>query len=519
MHALSPHEETEPATSPGSLGQELLTIAEPAKHLIVGRVVDTMHPGIEVCHGVQTALGRTVRVQRPAAGTSPAIAERLRREAARLAQLDHPNILPIYDVIEDSGTIAVVTPDVPGRRWDERLSQPHRVRTDFDVEDVLTWHTRVLLQVCNAVQFAHERGIVHRDLRPENIWIGDVGEVYLSRWALAAPERDCVPLTTEELAELGNASFIAPEMVMRSAGHVGPHTDVYQLGGLLYLILTGEPPHSSESIDDAVRHVLFRDPPLPDDAPAALSRVCKRALNRNPRARQPNVAAFRKDLEQALSQRSAWTTAARADQQFDVLRRLLHQPHPDRGQVFQTYGALRLGYRRALQQAPGLPGAKLRLGRATELVVAHLHQQGDEDAGAAILAESEGRLVEAPPTPRQAQPEPGPTYGTDRMLLCVVLWWTPLLLAAIALTGPGSMWVAPACCVAAGSGAAVLNRMGAYEAGRPQHPWLAWAPLVLGVCLATAALLGATALTMGGIAVIGAALVASAIGLGPRRSP
>ncbi len=352
----------------------------------VGELLTHRGPDLEIRLGSQCALGRPVLVLQPAPHAPPEVEDDLRAEARLLARLDHPNILPVHAIIEDEGGVQVLVASVPGATWDRRLSQPHVLRDSFGATDVLAWHVRVLLDVCQAVKFAHDHGYLHRGLAPESVWIGDLGEVYLIDWALAVPRRAATPLGMAEQLTLRSAGYQPPEMLLGEAGTISERTDVYQLGGLLYRVLTGQAPHEDQDEGDGtLKNVLFRDPPIPHDAPPPLARVCKRALSRNPSARYPDVTSFAQALSGALAQRGAWQVAARADAHFDTLQRLLREPDVDIAAVYRTFGALRLGYEQALEEAPELQSAGLRLTRAAELVVQHLIERADFSAAEAVV--------------------------------------------------------------------------------------------------------------------------------------
>jgi len=374
-------------TVPRPAGSALDGLTEHGPRVRVGPVRTVRAPGLEEREGVQRSLARPVKVLQPAPDAPQEVADDLRAEARLLGRLDHPNILPIHAVLDDEDGLQVLVASVPGATWEQRLSQPHVLRDAFGASDVLAWHGRVLLEVCRAVRFAHEHGYLHRGISAEAVWIGDLGEVYLVDWALAVPSRGALPLARTQLTDLRSAGYQPPEMIMRSAGRVSVRTDVYQLGGLLYRILTGSPPHEEhDDVDEILKNVLFRDPPIPHDAPPPLARVCKRALSRNPEARYADVASFAAALEEALAQRGAWQIAAQADAHFDTLQRLLREDPVDTAAVYRTFGAVRLGYEQVLADAPELQSAGLRLDRAAEMFVQHLIEAQDLPAAEAVLS-------------------------------------------------------------------------------------------------------------------------------------
>ncbi len=486
---------TIPAREDGALADALAGLSGQGERFLEGEVLEVRPPGIEMRRAIQTSLGRPVILQRPVEGAPEPVIRSLRREARLLARLDHPNILPVHDVIDDVDGLVAVSPEVPGRPWSAWLGRPHVLRARFGEEDVLAWHVRVLLRVCAAVAHAHALGVIHRDLRPGCIWIGEEGQVYVAHWSLACRTGEATPLTDDEASRLGRAAHFAPEMVLRSAGRVGPRTDVYQLGGLLYEVLTGSPPHPGDDPDEAVRHVLFHDPQLPDDVPPSLARVCQRALSRNPAARHPDVEAFQADLEQALAQRAAWATAREADHHLERLRHLLRDPEADRVAIYRTWGAIRLGYLTAAEGAPDLAACRFRLGVAADTLVSWQLERGDEAGAQAVLdglddppAAAVERL-EAHRRGRGPVRAPG-AAELDRQrstwfAAVLSMVWVPLPLLALAT--PDGPWSAPGQ-IAGTLAMSVL----AWAAGRWMGPglpaeapssrlvaWMTWGPLAL----------------------------------------
>src|SRR5690606_34487297 len=178
--------------------------------------------------------------------------EKLLEEAWIHGALEHPNIVPVHDIELDSrGRPQVALKRIEGRHWGDLIANPERVASSFRMNDILEWNLRVLAQVCQAVHYAHARGFIHRDLKPENVMIGEFGEVYVGDWGLALalkpdprgrwPDIE----TTTDIA--GTLAYMAPEMLAGSSHRLGPHTDIYLLGGILYEILTGDVPHRGDS--------------------------------------------------------------------------------------------------------------------------------------------------------------------------------------------------------------------------------------------------------------------------------
>ncbi len=109
-------------------------------------------------------------------------------------------------------------------------------------------NVEILMKVCDAIRFAHDRGVIHRDIKPQNIMVGKFGEVSVMDWgiALRLPEGTQIP-GMAKISPSGTPAYMAPEMATGNANEIGWHTDVYLLGAVLYEIITGEPPHPAPS--------------------------------------------------------------------------------------------------------------------------------------------------------------------------------------------------------------------------------------------------------------------------------
>jgi tetratricopeptide (TPR) repeat protein len=206
---------------------------------------------------------------------------------------------------------------VRGRAWDAII------REDLDrltVPEFLARHLPTLVTVAQAIAFAHSRGVVHRDLKPSQVMIGDFGETYLMDWGLSlvydeAAFRQHVPgapalaapTRASATAPAGTGVFMAPEQTESTAERIGPWTDLYQLGGCLYYLLTGRFPHPGADMAEAMAHAAFGDVAPPEEAnpgrdiPPFLSALAMRALAREPAARVPSARTFQAELADWLS--------------------------------------------------------------------------------------------------------------------------------------------------------------------------------------------------------------------------
>ena len=207
--------------------------------------------------------------------------ERILREARILASLEHPGIVPIHDVgtLAD-GQLFYVMKRVRGERIDDFVRTPHS-RTEL---------LRSFLQLCDAVAFAHAAGVIHRDLKPQNVMLGAFGEVLVLDWGVARASRAPSP-TIEPAAGTvaGTPGYMAPEQM---SGVADERADVYGLGGLLFFLLTRQHPSAGTQADQQW--------PNGATVPSALRAICERARAHAPEARYQSVASIAADVANYL---------------------------------------------------------------------------------------------------------------------------------------------------------------------------------------------------------------------------
>ncbi len=267
-----------------------------------------------VWSGAQTRLSRPVAVKvarRPDALDQ----SRLFREAKLTARLEHPNIVPIHDVIgELDGCVRVVMKHLRGEPWSRIMEDAARVRESFG-EELFEWNLRVLCDVARAAAFAHEHGIVHRDIKPSNVMIGHRGEVTLLDWGVAASwgEGDADLPQVDDAPIAGTLAYMSPEQLEGDADAQGPWSDVFQLGATLYQVISGEPPFASQDPDRARAQPRKRAyAPLAADVPDELRALVDAALQPDVTERMLSADEFRAGVEDFLRHRGSSTLASSA---------------------------------------------------------------------------------------------------------------------------------------------------------------------------------------------------------------
>jgi WD40 repeat protein len=230
---------------------------------------------------------------------SAADVERFRREAEAAAQLDHPHIVPIYEVGEWRATEASMgVPYFSMKLIDGGSLAENLPRFAKDARAA----ARLVAAAAQAVHHAHQRGILHRDLKPANILLDARGEPYVSDFGLAKRTEGDRALT-QSGAIVGTPGYLAPEQA-RAEKVLSTAVDVYSLGAILYELLTGRPPFRADTPLDTVRDVLQKEPEVPRSVNPRVDRdletICLKCLRKDPEQRYASAEALAEDLERYL---------------------------------------------------------------------------------------------------------------------------------------------------------------------------------------------------------------------------
>ena len=270
----------------------------------VGRVVDAL----------DTAIGRRValKVLRPTAAEDRVRTARFLREGRVTARLEHPSVIPVYDVgslVDGSSFYSMRI--VKRLSLREVLSDPQR-----GAKLSLTRLCAILVQVCRGLSYAHARGVIHRDLKPENILLGDYGETYIADWGLckvvgeeeppvrAGEQAATTELATQIGATLGTPGYMSPEQASGSWGGVDGRSDLFSLGVILYEALTGQRPFIGPSVVAVMTATITDEPPAPreinPDCPLVLEDLCRKLLGKKREARPSSAAEVAEEIEAFL---------------------------------------------------------------------------------------------------------------------------------------------------------------------------------------------------------------------------
>jgi len=288
------------------------------KRLSFGGEIDSGGVGI-IRKAFDSNLLRTVAVKMllPEHAQDESLRGRLVEEAQITSQLKHPHIVAVHELANDRYDELFFSMDfVEGKTLTDILEETELAeRTNKQLFE----HLQIFLKVCDAVAYAHSRGIIHRDLKPSNVMVGKFGAVYVLDWGIAR-KKDKHRLFDLDTADgkkaqeryrikagqsPGTWKYMAPEQAAHDGGELDERTDVFQLGGVLYQILTHEPPYEAESLVELVEHVLearIKPPEQRVEArmPLRLCQIATRTLRCAQDERYQSVLELEEEVERYI---------------------------------------------------------------------------------------------------------------------------------------------------------------------------------------------------------------------------
>lgn len=261
----------------------------------------------------QISLNRVVALKmiETRARFDPKMLARFRAETDAVADLEHPNIIPIYEVGDWQGQAYFSMKYVAGGSLEERVSQSAEAakQSAFGSGSRSAWRSRyedtirLLVKVCRAVHYAHGRGVLHRDLKPSNILLDESGEPFVADFGLAKRLGSDSEVTRAG-AVIGTPAFMAPEQASGCTEEIATTADVYSLGGLLYYSLLGEAPFTGTDVAEILRRVIDSEPISPSvrdrKIDPDLATIALKCLEKSPSGRYATAAELADDLERWL---------------------------------------------------------------------------------------------------------------------------------------------------------------------------------------------------------------------------
>jgi serine/threonine protein kinase len=257
-------------------------------------------------------------------------------EARLTANLQHPNIIPIYDIaLDENGNPYFTMKSLKGETLGEIIAQLRNNNAEYVKRYTRTRLLSIFLKVCNAIDYAHTKGVIHLDLKPSNVNVGDFGDVHVLDWGLSTlithlNEYDGEPVSWQSLDDVslengqtltrylegsakrrerrnvvgGTPGYMSPEQAQGVPSDIDFQTDVYMLGAMLYEILTHHCPIAGGTVKESLQRTVRGDFPPPAKRapglriPAALAAIAMKAMSTDPADRYPNVAALIRDVHQ-----------------------------------------------------------------------------------------------------------------------------------------------------------------------------------------------------------------------------
>ena len=279
----------------------------------------------------QISLNRVVALKMLLRGkfASPTDQARFRAEAEAVARLEHAHIVPLYEVGQHEGHIFFSMKFVEGETLAQRLARGRMESREA---------ASMLAVVAGGIEFAHSRGILHRDLKPSNILLDHENRPHITDFGLAKQTADATALTRSG-AVLGTPAYMSPEQAAGNRGQVGPASDVYGLGSILYHMLTGQPPFQAATPVDVVLLVLEQDPRTPRTINPAIDRdlemITLRCLQKPTDLRYESAAALASDLFAYLNDEPV---SARSGRFTQIIGRAFRETH--NAAVLENWGSL-----------------------------------------------------------------------------------------------------------------------------------------------------------------------------------
>lgn len=317
----------------------------------------------------QTSVDRSVAVKmlKPKTASDDRQRQKFLAEAVVTGDLDHPNIVPIYDVgTSERGLLFYAMKKVRGTPWMKLLPEKSSAE-----------NLEILMKVADAVGFAHSRGVIHRDLKPENVMLGDFGEVLVMDWGLALPAQGFAKSSTISPAHSmgGTPAYMAPEMASGPLDKISFTSDVYLLGAMLYEILTGRAPHSGKNTMQCL-FAAAKNEIRATEKTGELVNIALKAMSTDPGDRYPTVRAFQDAIREYQSHTESIVLSSRATDEL---------AKAEKSDDYRDYARAAFGFEEALLLWEQNTRARDGLDVARTKYAESALRKGDFDLGASLL--------------------------------------------------------------------------------------------------------------------------------------
>jgi WD40 repeat protein len=303
-------------------------------------------------------------------------------EAVVTGDLEHPNIVPIYDLGKDeSGLLFYAMKHMKGTPWNKAL--PDRSQAE---------NMEAFMKVADAVAFAHSRNVVHRDLKPENVMLGGYGEVVVMDWGLAIK----IGTSAAKGAGMGGTpAYMAPEMMTSPPHEIGPASDIYLLGAILYEIITGAAPHTGATVQECLQAVL-KNEIVPTDRHDELVAIALKAMSTRPEDRYASVGELQDAIRLYQSHSQSVLLSTRAEEDLKAA---------EGREDYEFYARALLGFQEAFELWDGNAAAKEGIAKTSLVYAKRALSKENFDLAGSLLDESRAEHAPLLLTIRRAQRE------------------------------------------------------------------------------------------------------------------
>ncbi len=313
-------------------------------------------------------------------------------EAVITGSIEHPSIVPVHALGRDkNGQPVLVMKRIDGVSWRRLFEDPNHPlwsSLGVDTHDRLDAHLEILMSVCNAVHYAHSRGIVHRDIKLDNVMMGGFGEVYLVDWGIAIRYTDVGASTTNDAdlePPVGTLAYMAPEMAMGDTARIDARTDVYLLGATLHFLLTGKPRHTGESTLELLLSARDSEPFVyGSDIPEELAAICNHATHVDREKRFSSALELRKALALFRRHRGSLTIAAKASARLAEMKKV---DNIEEIGLQRTMTEIRFAFMQALEAWPGNARAREGLDKVLACMIEYEIDKRQVESARALLDE------------------------------------------------------------------------------------------------------------------------------------
>ena len=289
------------------------------------------------------------------------------QEAMITGALEHPTIIPVHVLkLEKDKSPEVIMKRIQGKTMLDYLEHSISPKEQRKMLDALC-------QVCNGLEYAHSKGIYHRDVKPENIMIGDFGEVYLLDWGIAV-QKDALSGLPKGL--IGTPTFLAPEMLSGDPKDVDERTDIYLLGATLHFILTNKYKHEGDNLHELTKSASISKPYKYDkEVPVMLADLANSSCHVDPDKRPQSASEFKNKIQSYLQFQQAFIIYEAALEDFEKLQILLskgHRTQQEKNSMYRHFNRCRFGFEQALTIFPKFLDAKKKF-RNLIIVMSEYH--------------------------------------------------------------------------------------------------------------------------------------------------